>query len=79
MEEEWTQMQLQYCIEDTKLGQLMVLLEEDGARPSTLLRRLLYSCGLCGLTFNWKTFQHPEYTAENPPPDSLVQHLADYL
>eukprot|EP00961_Rhodomonas_salina_P159739 2151194-Rhodomonas_salina.1 len=23
MEEEWTQMQLQYCIEDTKLGQLM--------------------------------------------------------
>eukprot|EP00961_Rhodomonas_salina_P301729 3940583-Rhodomonas_salina.7 len=79
MEEEWLQMQKQYCIEDIKLGQLMVLLEEDCARPSTLLRRLMYACGLCGLTFNWKGFQHPEYTSENPPPDTLLQHLAGYL
>eukprot|EP00961_Rhodomonas_salina_P183496 2476895-Rhodomonas_salina.1 len=41
MEEEWKHMQQQYCIKDIKQGQLMVLLAEDGARPSTLLRRLL--------------------------------------
>eukprot|EP00961_Rhodomonas_salina_P062654 840927-Rhodomonas_salina.1 len=79
MESEWARMQTEYCIEDVKLGQIMVLLEEDGARPSTLFRLLLYTCGLCCLTFSWKGFQHPEYTSEQPPPDSLVQHLSDYL
>eukprot|EP00961_Rhodomonas_salina_P029879 402514-Rhodomonas_salina.1 len=57
----------------------MVLLEEDGALPSTLLLRLLYACCLCWLTFNWKGFQHPEYTPESPPPDTLIQHLSEYL
>eukprot|EP00961_Rhodomonas_salina_P033967 457114-Rhodomonas_salina.1 len=62
MEAEWKQTQSDLGIADTLLGQLMILLEDWGSRPPTLLTRLLYAVGVCEMTFSWRGFSHPEYT-----------------
>eukprot|EP00961_Rhodomonas_salina_P170202 2293939-Rhodomonas_salina.2 len=75
MQAEWTQMQNDLGITDTLLGQLLILLEDGGLRLQTLLTQLMYSLGICEMTFSWREFYHPEYTMDSPAPNHMLESL----
>eukprot|EP00961_Rhodomonas_salina_P107026 1441127-Rhodomonas_salina.1 len=39
----------------------------------------MYSTGICDITFSWGELIHPEYTTDNPPPDTLLDTLAEVI
>eukprot|EP00961_Rhodomonas_salina_P125108 1685775-Rhodomonas_salina.4 len=39
----------------------------------------MYSTAICGITFSWGELLHPEYTKDNPPPDTLLDTLAEVI